>query len=146
MKTIARSALYAATLLIGAGGLTAQETSWFDQWYQQRFGRTSPAAEERQKAERANTAFREETRPAAAPANRWFDQWYQTKFGRISPREEARRKAEQANTAYREEPKAEATAPARSWFDRWYEARFGRTSPKEEAAKTSKADQGKKPY
>jgi hypothetical protein len=97
MKTFVRSILFTGALVMGANGLMAAQgtNSWFEQWYRTKFGRNSPMEEARQKAERANTAFREETtHEVTAPANTWFEQWYKTKFGRSSPREEARQKAE----------------------------------------------------
>src|SRR6266853_1513532 len=97
MKTIARTVLFTGTLVIGASGLMAASPSdsWLDQWYKAKYGRSSPTEEARQRAERANTAFREETtRDITPPASHWIDQWYRAKYGRSSPMEEARQKAE----------------------------------------------------
>src|SRR6266853_1437363 len=106
MKTIARTILFTGTLVTAASGLIAasRSDSWLDQWYKAKYGRSSPTEEARQRAEQANTAFREETtRDVATPANRWIDQWYRAKYGRSSPMEEARQRTERANTAFREE-------------------------------------------
>jgi hypothetical protein len=135
MKTFVRSILFTGALAMGANGLMAAPTSnsWIDQWYRAKFGRSSPMEEARQKAARANEAFREEpTSEVAKPANTWFDQWYRAKYGRSSPQEEARQKAERANTAFREEPPAVAW-PANDWLDQWYKAKYGRNSPMAEA-------------
>jgi hypothetical protein len=97
MKAFVRNIFFTGSLAIGATGLlaAAANDSWIDQWYKAKSGRSSPMEEARQKAERANTAFREETtREDAPPASSWIDQWYKAKFGRNSPMEEARRKAE----------------------------------------------------
>ena len=130
MKKSITSILGIAVLTIGANGLFAAKASndWFEQWHRAKYGRSSPAEEARQKAERPNTAFREE--PAAAqPANTWFESWYKAKFGRPSPREEARLKAEGATTAFREEPTS--TQPANTWLQDWYKAKYGRPYPLE---------------
>ena len=133
MKTFARSILFAGTLVMGASGLMAAQTSnaWLDQWYKAKLGRPSPAEEARLKAERANTAFREETRhEGAMPSNAWFEQWYKAKFGRSSPAEEARQKAAKESTAFREEKRAEPkSSPTNEWFDQWYRAKYGRPAP-----------------
>jgi hypothetical protein len=136
MKTLAKGILFTGVLMMGANGLMASQGSngWLDQWYRAKYGRSSPAEEARQRAEQANTAFREEVAPESAPrANAWLEQWYRAKFGRSSPMEEARQKAERANTAFREEATREVTAPANTWLDQWYKAKFGRNSPTEEA-------------
>ena len=125
MKTFVRSILFTGALVMGANGLMAAQgtNSWLEQWYRTKYGRSSPAEEARQRAEQANTAFREESaRKAAPPANAWFEQWYKAKFGRNSPMEEALQKAEGANTAFREETTREVTAPANTWFEQWYKA------------------------
>ena len=122
MKKSVTSFLGIAVLAIGANGLFAAQASndWFERWYRTKYGRSSPAEEARQKAARANTAFREQ--PAAAqPANTWFEGWYKAKFGRPAPREEARLKAEGASTAFRAEPTT--TQPANTWLQDWYKAK-----------------------
>ena len=129
MKTFVKSILFAGVLAMGANGLTAAQASdsWLDQWYRAKYGRSSPATEAQQRADQANTAFREESAShAVTPANAWLEQWYKAKFGRSSPIEEARLKAERANTAFREEPVRQAAAPANNWLDQWYRAKFGR--------------------
>jgi hypothetical protein len=104
MKAFAKSILFTGVLVMGANGLMAGQASdsWLDQ-YRAKYGRSSPATEARQRAEAANTAFREEVAPetgqVAKPADTWLDQWYQAKFGRSSPATEARQKAEHENTA-----------------------------------------------
>jgi hypothetical protein len=71
MKRFAKVILFAGTLLMDDSGLMAAQTSssWLDQWYRAKFGRPSPAEEARLKAERENTAYREEDRhDVTAPA------------------------------------------------------------------------------
>ena len=98
MKAFAKSILFTGVLVMGANGLMAGQASdsWLDQWYRAKLGRSSPTTESRQRADAANTAFREETAPAtrlvAIPANTWLDLWYRAKYGRPSPQEEARQK------------------------------------------------------
>ena len=100
MKAFAKSILFTGVLVMGANGLMAGQVSdgWLDQFYRAKMGRSSPATEARQRAEAANTAFREETAPetrqVATPANTWLDQWYRAKYGRPSPQEEVRQKAQ----------------------------------------------------
>lgn len=135
MKMSVRSILFTGALAMGANGLMAASSSnsWIDQWYRAKFGRSSPQEEVRQRAERANEAFREE--PASEVSrltNTWLDQWYRAKYGRSSPPEEARQKAERANTAFREGP-TPAVRPANDWREQWYKAKYGRSSPMAEA-------------
>lgn len=129
MKTFARSILFTGALVMGTNGLVNAQT--IDQWYRAKLGRPSPAEEARLKAERANTAFREETRhEGAAPPNAWFEQWYKAKFGRNSPAEEARQNAAKENTAFREETRTVLkSSPTNEWFDQWYKAKYGRPAP-----------------
>src|SRR6266851_3373620 len=106
MKTIARTILFTGTLVIAASGLMAASPSdsWLDQWYKAKYGRSSPTEEARQRAEQANTAFREETTPrTATSANTWLENFWRAKYGRSSPTEEARLRAERGSTAYRED-------------------------------------------
>jgi hypothetical protein len=142
MKAFAKSILFTGVLVMGANGLMAGQASdsWLDQWYRAKLGRSSPTTEARQRAEAANTAFREETAPATrqavTPANTWLDQWYRAKYGRSSPGTEARQRAEAANTAFREETAPETrqvATPTNTWLDQWYRAKYGRPSPQEEA-------------
>src|SRR6266852_9152273 len=120
MKTFVKSILFTGVLVMGANGLMASQASnsWLDQWYRAKYGRSSPAEEARQRAEQANTAFREETAAdEVRPANAWLEQWYRAKFGRSSPMEEARQKAARANTAFREETTREVAPPANAWME-----------------------------
>ena len=139
MKAFAKSILFTGALVMGANGLMAGQVSdsWLDQFYRAKMGRSSPATEARQRAEAANTAFREETAPeVATPANTWLDQWYRAKLGRSSPTTEARQRAEAANTAFREETAPETrqvATPTNTWLNQWYRAKYGRPSPQEEA-------------
>jgi hypothetical protein len=142
MKAFAKSILFTGVLVMGANGLMAGQASdsWLDQWYRAKYGRSSPGTEARQRAEAANTAFREETAPetrqVATPGNTWLDQWYRAKYGRSSPATEARQRAETANTAFREETAPETrqvTTPTNTWLNQWYRAKYGRPSPQEEA-------------
>lgn len=127
--------LLTGALLLGANALMAAQaapanTDWVDQLYKAKLGRNSPAEEARLKAERANTAFREEaTVEVAGPANPWLEQFFRGKLGRNSPMEESRLKAERADTAFREETPP-AARPATSWFEDFYKAKFGRSVPK----------------
>ena len=136
MRIFIRSILFTGALVMGANSLMASPASkaWLEQWYRAKYGRSSPTEEARQRAERANTAFREEAATEVAhPANPWLEQWYRAKFGRSSPMEEARQKAERANTAFREETTRQVAPPANEWLEQWYKAKFGRSSPMEEA-------------
>jgi len=130
-----KSILLTGALLIGANALMAAQAApannnWVDQFYKAKLGRSSPAEEARPKAERANTAFREEiTLEVAGPANPWLEQFYRAKLGRNSPMEESRLRAERANTAFREDITREPR-PANTWFEDFYKAKFGRSAPK----------------
>jgi hypothetical protein len=130
-----KSILLTGALLIGANALMAAQAApasnnWVDQFYKAKLGRSSPAEEARLKAERANTAFREEiTLEVAGPANPWLEQFYRAKLGRNSPMEESRLRAERANTAFREDITREPR-PANTWFEDFYKAKFGRSAPK----------------
>ena len=127
MKRIVNRILMTGALALSVNGLMAAPASndWFDQWYKHKYGRPSPAEEARLKAERENTAFREETRHVAPARQNWIENHFKAKLGRNTPAEEARLKAERENSAFREEP-AGPTAPARSWSDEWYHKKFGR--------------------
>jgi hypothetical protein len=97
MKVFVRSALLSGALLMGASGLMAQTNdSWREQWFKTKFGSYSPMEQARQRAEAANTAYREEATTETervAPADAWREQWFKTKFGSYSPMEQARRRA-----------------------------------------------------
>ena len=130
-----KTVLLTGAFLIGANALMAAQAvptnnNWVDQLYKAKLGRSSPAEEARLKAERANTAFREEpTVEVPVPANSWLEQFYRAKLGRTSPMEESRLRTEGANTAFREETTHEAR-PANNWFEQFYRAKFGRSVPK----------------
>lgn len=135
MKISVTRVLLTGALAFGANTLMAAQAApasdtWLDQFYKAKLGRSSPAVEARLKAERANTAFREETTfEAAGPANPWLEQLYRAKLGRNSPMEESRLRADRANTAFREETTREAR-PANNWFEEFYKAKYGRSAPK----------------
>src|SRR5258708_39195002 len=105
MKTFVRSILCVGALALGANGLFGAQVSnsWFEQWHRAKYGRSSPAEEARQKAENANTAFREEP-TAARPRNTWVEDWYKAKDGHPPPRPDARLEAERAGTPVPEGP------------------------------------------
>jgi predicted P-loop ATPase len=130
MKMRMKSILLTGALAMGANALmgaqaTQASDSWLDQYYKAKLGRSSPAEEARLNAERANTAFREETTvEVAGPANPWLEQFYKAKLGRNSPMEESRLRAERANTAFREEIRE--ARPANNWFEQFYRAKYGR--------------------
>ena len=131
MKRLAKNILVAGAFVVGANGLFAAQASndWVDQFYKAKLGR-APFAEARQRAEQANTVYREETtQKTVMPANTWFEDFYRAKYGRSSPLEEARLRAERANTVYREELSPEATAPANTWRDDFWKAKYGRPFP-----------------
>jgi len=98
MKTIVKSILCTAVLVMSASGVMAEQAgnSRLDQWYRAKYGRNSPMAEARQKAGRENTANREQVTPETGKvaASAWLDQWYRAKYGRPSPLEKARRRTE----------------------------------------------------
>jgi hypothetical protein len=129
-----KSILLTGALLIGANALMAAQAApannaWVDQLYKAKLGRSSPAEEARLKAERANTAFREEiTFKVAGPANPWLEQFYKAKLGRNSPMEEARLRDLGANTAFREVATLEARS-ANTWLEDFYKANLGRSAP-----------------
>lgn len=128
MKKILNSILLTGALAFGASGVMAAPVSddSFEQWYKMKYGRSSPTAEARLKAERESTAFREETPGHVAPARvNWIEEYFKAKLGRNTPAEEARLKAERESTAFREEP-VRGTAPAKPWFEEWYHAKYGR--------------------
>ena len=134
MKISVLTALLTGALAFGANtlmaGQAAASDAWLNQFYKAKLGRSSPAEEARLKAERANTAFREEiTLEVAGPANPWLEQFYRAKLGRNSPMEESRLRAERANTAFREDITREPR-PANTWFEDFYKAKFGRSAPK----------------
>lgn len=124
MKTFLSGILLASTLTVGANAASVN-SDWSEQWYKAKYGRPSPAAEARMKAEHEATAFREETRHLATPRQSWIEDHFKAKFGRNTPAEEARMRTEQENTAFREEPTREA-APAKSQFEEWFRAKYGR--------------------
>lgn len=131
MTTLARSVIFATTLVAGASGLMAQSSvSEFDQRFKAKYGVYTPQTEARLRAERANSASREEASGPPARPN-WIEQHYKAKYGRNTPAEEARLEAERNSTASREEPAT--TEPAKSWIGQWYKAKFGRYTPAEEA-------------
>jgi hypothetical protein len=128
MRTI-RITLATLALAIGANTLTAAPTStgWTDQWFKAKFGHSSPQEAARQKAERENTAFREETTGEVTPSFvNWTEQYFRAKFGRSSPIEDARRKTELENTAFREETTVGATPSSLNWTEQYFKAKWGR--------------------
>jgi hypothetical protein len=127
MKHFVNSILLTSALALGVNGLMAAPVSndWFEQWYKTRYGRPSPTEEARLKAERENTAFREETRHIAPARQNWIEDLFRAKLGRNTPAEEERLKAERESSAFREEP-ARETAPANTWFEEWYRTKYGR--------------------
>src|SRR6185503_2063949 len=130
-----KTILLTGALMLGANALMAAQAigannDWVDQVYKAKLGRNSPAEEARLKAERTNTAFREETTvEVAGPANPWLEQFYRAKLGRNSPAEESRLRAERGNTAFREDLTREAR-PGNNWLEEFYKAKFGRSVPK----------------
>jgi len=132
MKTLVRNVLVIGALAMSANGLMAAQASnsWFEQWYKAKYGRSSPTEEARQRAEQANTAYREETTPRiAASANAWLENFWRAKYGRSSPTEEARLRAERESTAYREEVTPKPAMPANTWRDDFWKAKYGRPFP-----------------
>ena len=134
MEISVKSILLTGALVMGANALMASQAvsagdRWLDQFNKAKLGRSSPAEEARLRAEGQNTAFREETREVAGPANPWLEQFFKAKLGRNSPMEESRLRAEGQNTAFREETTHEAQ-PANNWFEQFYKAKFGRNAPK----------------
>jgi len=130
MKRMVKNILVAGAFVVGANGLFAAQTSndWVDQLYKAKLGR-APFAEARQRAEQANTVYREEVTPKAVMPNTWFEDFYRAKYGRSSPTEEAWLRAERANTVYREEIVPPAAQPADTWRDDFWKAKYGRPFP-----------------
>lgn len=135
MTTLVRNFLVTSALALSTNGLMAAQAnnSWFEQWYKAKYGRSSPTEEARQRAEQANTAYREEAGPKATPTNTWFEDFWRAKYGRSSPREEARLRKERANTAYREETTPKPVMPANTWRDDFWKAKYGRPYPRSDA-------------
>jgi len=132
MKTLVRNVLVIGALATSASGLMAApaSNSWFEQWYKAKYGRSSPTEDARQRAEQANTAYREETTPrTATSANTWLENFWRAKYGRSSPIEEARLRAERESTAYREEVTPKPAMPANTWRDDFWKAKYGRPFP-----------------
>jgi len=131
MKRMVKNILVAGAFVVGASGLFAAQASndWVDQLYKAKLGR-APFAEAKERAEQANTVYREEVTPKAVmPANTWFEDFYRAKYGRSSPTEEAWLRAERANTVYREEIVPPAAKPADTWRDDFWKAKYGRPFP-----------------
>ena len=130
MKRLVKGLFVPAALVIGATGLMAGQVSenWVDQLYKAKLGRTH-FAEARQRAEEANTVYREEPSAKVAPANTWFEDFWRAKYGRSSPREEAKLREERANTVYREEVTPKTAKPANTWRDDFWKAKYGRPYP-----------------
>jgi hypothetical protein len=126
MQTLIRSILCTGALAMGANGLIAAqgENIQFEQWYNAKYGRNSPAEEARLKVERDSTAFRVEIPAHTEPAGQdRTEQYFRTKFGRSTPAEEARLNRQRESGAFRQELGA---APAAPWIEEWYRAKFGR--------------------
>ena len=135
-----------AGLALAGAAFGQGSNSTVEQWHKAKYGRYSAAEEARQKAETANTAFREDTGEASGLSNAsshptvsWSEQWNKAKYGRYSAAEEARQRSEQSNTAYREESAPEEVIGGRpaetaiSSWEQWHKAKYGRYSPLEEA-------------
>jgi hypothetical protein len=132
MKRLVKNILVVGAMVVGANGLLAGQAGndWVDQLSKAKLGR-APFAEARQRAEQANTVYREEAAPKAVnPANTWFEDFYRAKYGRSSPTEEARFRAEGANTVYREEIGPPAATPVNTWRDDLFKAKYGRQFPR----------------
>ena len=139
--------ILAASAVFTTGGLAQRSDSWTEQYFRAKYGRSSPMEEARQKAEKATTAWREETAATASKVaprvnNSWTEQYFRAKFGRNSPMEEARQKAEKATTAWREEATTEvAPRVNNSWTEQYFRAKYGRSSPMEEARQKAEREQ-----
>ena len=121
MKTFVKSVLLATGITVGASSLPAAQ-DWTNQYFKAKLGRNSPAEDARLRAERANTAFRQESLNVAAP--NWIEQHFKAKLGRNSPAEEARLRDLQDSTAFRQEPPAKVTAP--TWIEQYMKGKLGR--------------------
>ena len=125
MRTLMRSILVTGVLAIGATALPAAPASDFDQWYQKKFGRSTPMEEARLKAEAADTAFRAET-PGMPAVPNWIEQHLNGKLGRNSPAEDARLEAERDNTAFREENPSDLGPAVPNWIEQHFRGKLGR--------------------
>ena len=115
-------------LLTGALAMATPSGDTFQQqWFHKKFGRLTPAEDQQVQAERANTAFRQDT-SANEPAPNWMERYMKRRWGRYSPQEEARQKEERDNTAYRQEPAAPA-AP-QDLIEQHFRGKLGRSSPR----------------
>ncbi|MDX2152359.1 MAG: hypothetical protein SFV54_16595 [Bryobacteraceae bacterium] len=99
------------TLVLGFGlaavaaVATAQSGgSYVEQWHKAKYGRPSPRAEAKAKAEADSTAYRAEPKKDEKKPS-WTEERFKAKTGRNTPAEEARQSEEAASTAYRAEPK-----------------------------------------
>lgn len=94
-----------------------------DQRFRAKYGRSTPAVEAREAAEKSSTAYRDAA-PATtqAPRDQWAEQRHRSKLGRATPAEEKRIEADKSNTAYREV----TTPPANRWGDDYMRNKYGR--------------------
>lgn len=131
MKRLRNSMLMAGTLLLGAGNLSAMASeganSWIEQWHVSKHGRNSAMEEARVKAERVDTAYREEKVVPASDA--WIENFTRAKMGRGSPTEESRLRTEEAATAYREEA-VKLTPSADNRTEEFWRSKLGRPAGK----------------
>ena len=118
-------------VLLAAGAMFAagQDRST-DQYFKAKHGRSTPKTEARQKAEQANTAWREDPTRRDTQAEDAF----KAKHGRNTPKEEARQKAEQANTAWREDQSA-AVDRSDTQAEQVFKAKYGRSTPRKQNSK-----------
>lgn len=94
-----------------------------DQRFRVKYGRSTPAVEAREAAEKASTAYRDAAPTSTqATGDRWAEQHHRSKLGRATPAEEKRIEADKSNTAYREV----AAPPANRWGDDYLRHKYGR--------------------
>ena len=123
MKSYLRSIIVTGALMSAASGLMAQSgPTYFEQWYKAKYGHPTASEEARLKAERANSAYREEKTPAA-PQLSYMDQFFKAKLGVYTPATEARLRVERENSAFRSEPQHAPAQP--SYIDQWLRVKQG---------------------
>lgn len=124
MKTLVKGILLTAGLALAVSSLPAAQSGddRLEQYFKAKLGRNSPAEDARLRAERATTAFREET-PLKVTVPNWNEQHVKGKLGRYSRAEEARLR--EVGTAFREET---PTGVAPTYLEQYMKGKLGRSA------------------
>jgi hypothetical protein len=127
--------VFAVGAMFATGGSAQSQDSSTEQYFKAKHGRSTPKTEARQKAEQANTAWRED--PSAQAQTRRDTQAedaFKAKRGRNTPKEEARQKAQQANTAWRDDQSATVDR-SDTQAEQVFKAKYGRSTPRKANSK-----------